>query len=82
MTFVDTKVPTFNNMSGCSSSWTQVVAIGSNRSFSATLTAGNTSLSISGQFDTDSAATGTVAGVCSGGLVLLGQTFRAAWVSN
>ena len=82
MTFLTTEVPTFSNMSGCSSTWTQVVTIGSSGAFSASLTSGNTSLSIAGNFDTDSLATGTVAGVCRGGLVLLGQTFRASWVSD
>lgn len=82
MTILSTKVPTFSNMSGCSSTWNNVVTIGSNRTFSTTLTAGNTSLSIAGTFDSDIAATGTILGVCNGGLVFLGQTFRANWVST
>ncbi len=82
MTFLSTRVPTFAVQAGCSSTWDNVVAIGSTRGFSATLTAGNTSLSLAGTFDSDSAATGTISGVCNGSLVLLGQTFRANWVSN
>lgn len=82
MTFLSTRVPTFTVMSGCSSTWNNQVTIGSNRAFTATLTSGNTSLSIEGTFDTDSEATGTIVGTCNGSLVLLGQTFRANWVSN
>jgi hypothetical protein len=82
LTFVSTRVPTFSSMSGCASTWNQVVAIDGGGAFTATLTAGNTSITITGRFDSDTTATGTVVGTCSGGLILLGQTFRASWASN
>jgi hypothetical protein len=82
LTFLSTKVPTFSNMSGCSETWDQVVTINSDCTFSAKLTKSNTSLTYEGKFDSDILATGTVLGTCKGGLVLLGQTFRASWVSN
>jgi hypothetical protein len=82
LTFIATKVPTFNNLSGCSSTWNVAVAVDATGAFTANLTSGNTSLTYAGKFDSDILATGSVSGVCSGGLVLLGMTFRAAWASD
>jgi hypothetical protein len=82
LTFLSSKVPTFNDMNGCDNTWNHAVTIDASQSFTAELSSGNTALTFAGSFDSDVTASGEVVGVCDGSLMLLGQTFEAEWVSN
>jgi hypothetical protein len=79
------RVPVFGaEQSGCETSWTQSVAIGSDGAYAADLTNSsiNTSLAISGTFSSQTVMTGSVVGACRGKLVLLGMQFSASWVRS